>query len=90
MPKKGKRQNNTTLSDIIEMVIRKNGGTAPLSVIYKEVRALKPNVSEATIRAIIRDACVGTLRKSTDIPRFIRVNKGVYAVCDNFRKAILF
>jgi len=84
MPRKRGEQNTTTLLDIIELVIRKNGGVAPLSVIYKEVRNIRPKVSKATIRAVIRDACVGTLRKPTDTPRFVRVSRGVYAVCDNF------
>jgi len=75
-----------TLLDIIEGIIRSHGGVAPLSVIYKEVGRLRPGVKEATIRAVIRDACMGTLRKATTgKPRFIRVKKGVYALYNSTR-----
>lgn len=80
MLKNNKKKQKRTLCDIIEMIIRKHGGIAHLSLIYQKVEAIKPKVSKATIRAIIRDACEGTLRRSTDQPRFIRISKGVYGI----------
>jgi hypothetical protein len=80
LKKQEKKQKSETLSDIIERIIRKNGGIAHLSLIYKEVEAIRPRVSKATIRAIIRDACKETLRRPTDKPRFVRIGKGVYGI----------
>ena len=75
-----KEQKPQTLSDIIETIIRKNGGVADLSVIYTGVEVIRPGTSKATVRAIIRDACKETLRRYVDQPRFIRVGKGVYGI----------
>ncbi|MEM2742315.1 MAG: hypothetical protein QXD95_09255 [Nitrososphaeria archaeon] len=76
-----KKRTASTLLDIIEKIIRDNGGVAPLRTIYSEVIRIRPNVKTATIRAVIRDACLGTLRRATAAkPRFIRIKKGVYAI----------
>jgi len=84
MPKKNEEKKKLqTLSDMIEAIIRKNGGIAHLGVIYEEVETMRTGVSKATIRAVIRDACKGTLRRSTDKPRFVRIDKGVYGICSH-------
>lgn len=80
MVKNEKEQKPQTLLDIIETVIRKNGGVASLSVIYAGVEATRPGTSKATVRAIIRDACKETLRRYVDKPRFLRVDKGIYGI----------
>ena len=70
----------STLLEIIEALIREKGGVADLKTIYQGVEAIRPETSKATIRAIIRDACVGSLRIHTNTPRFVKISQGTYGL----------